>query len=192
MRHPGLDPGPLAGSLSSDRQRSRVEHGTTSAATRVLPARPRRSRRSSWPGGPCAGQIGRARASSSASTPAPVAPEIGNTLAAPAAVSSAAKPGDQLGVGEVDLVERDQPRLFGQALAVGLELVARPPASLRPGSAPAMSTRWISTRQRSIWPRKRSPMPAPSAAPSISPGMSASTNSRPLVAHDAELGHAAW
>src|SRR4029079_14543709 len=48
------------------------------------------------------------------------------------------------------------------------------------GSSAEPSTRWRSRRVRSTWPRKLSPMPAPSAAPSIRPGMSARTNSRPL------------
>ena len=39
------------------------------------------------------------------------------------------------------------------------------------------SIRCSSTAQRSTWPRKRSPSPAPSCAPSIRPGMSARTNS---------------
>ena len=46
------------------------------------------------------------------------------------------------------------------------------------GSLAVPSTRWSSTRQRSTWPRKRSPSPAPSCAPSISPGMSARISCR--------------
>ena len=40
------------------------------------------------------------------------------------------------------------------------------------------STRWSSRRQRSTWRRKRWPSPAPSWAPSIRPGMSATTKER--------------
>ena len=41
-----------------------------------------------------------------------------------------------------------------------------------------MSTRWTSTRQRSTWARNSCPSPAPFAAPSIRPGMSARTSWR--------------
>jgi fumarylpyruvate hydrolase len=45
-----------------------------------------------------------------------------------------------------------------------------------------------STRQRSIWPRKRSPMPTPSAAPAMRPGISAITSSWPLWATTPSCG----
>ena len=48
------------------------------------------------------------------------------------------------------------------------------------GSSPRHRPGAAAPGVRSTWPRKRSPIPAPSAAPSISPGMSATTNSRPL------------
>ena len=63
------------------------------------------------------------------------------------------------------------------------------PCARRRRRRPAVpSTRWISTRQRSMWPRKRSPSPAPSCAPSIRPGMSAITKLSWSTAHRAELG----
>ena len=48
-----------------------------------------------------------------------------------------------------------------------------------PTSSWVASTRWISTAVRSTCPRKRVPSPRPSLAPSIRPGMSASTNRSP-------------
>ena len=45
-------------------------------------------------------------------------------------------------------------------------------------SSSVPSTRWRMTAQRSTWPRKRWPIPAPSLAPSIRPGRSAMTNRR--------------
>ena len=83
------------------------------------------------------------------------------------------------GIERVGLRQRDDLGLLVEAVAIGLELAraraCRPCRHAR--SSP--STRCSSTRQRSTWPRKRSPRPAPSCAPSIRPGMSASTNSRP-------------
>ena len=89
-------------------------------------------------------------------------------------------------VERVGLGQRDDLRLVGEPVAVGLELAADRACRPRPASSPVPSTRWSSTRQRSTWPRKRSPSPAPSCAPSIRPGMSASTNSPLVDAHDAE------
>ena len=87
----------------------------------------------------------------------------------------------------VDLVEADDLGLVGQPVAIGLEL-ARGSSCRRPTTSSCVpSTRWSSTPQRSTWPRKRSPRPAPSCAPSIRPGMSASTNSVSSHAHHAEL-----
>jgi hypothetical protein len=109
--------------------------------------------------------------------PAPVAPEIGKHAACPGGAQLVGEAGGELGIGEIDLVERDQPRLVVERLAVGLEL-ALDTCIASAGSGPAMSTRWISTRQRSIWPRKRSPMPGAFGGALDQPGMSASTNSR--------------
>ena len=55
--------------------------------------------------------------------------------------------------------------------------------------APARSSRSTSTRARSMWRRNWWPRPLPSLAPSMRPGMSATTNSSAVVeAHDAEVG----
>ena len=53
----------------------------------------------------------------------------------------------------------------------------------------ARSRSTTSTRARSTWRRNWWPSPRPSEAPSMRPGMSATTNSRVAGADDAEVGH---
>ena len=90
------------------------------------------------------------------------------------------------------LVEARRSPACRPARAIGLEL-ARGWSCRRRRRPPAVpSTRWISTPQRSTWPRKRSPRPAPSWAPSIRPGMSASTNSRLVDCAPRRAGDAGW
>ena len=68
-------------------------------------------------------------------------------------------------------------------------MAAKSAAGPRSGSPVAPSTRWTSTRQRSTWRRNWWPRPAPSCAPSISPGMSATTKLRsPRQLDHAEVG----
>ena len=88
----------------------------------------------------------------------------------------------------VGLVQADDLGLVGQARRHRRPAPRAPCARRRTTSPAAPSTRCSSTAQRSTWPRKRSPSPAPSCAPSIRPGMSASTNSSACrQADDAEL-----
>ena len=77
--------------------------------------------------------------------------------------------------------------LLAEAVAVGREF-APDRAVGGAGVLPVASTRCSSAPQRSTWPRKRSPRPWPSCAPSIRPGMSASTKSRSSTVDDAEAG----
>ncbi len=77
------------------------------------------------------------------------------------------------GVDSVGLVQRHDLGLVGQALGIGLEFRRARSCRPCPRARRCASIRCSSTRQRSTWPRKRSPRPAPSCAPSIRPGMSA-------------------
>ena len=63
------------------------------------------------------------------------------------------------GVERVDLVEHHDLGLFGQRFVIGSELAADGLVGADFTSSCVPSIRWISTAQRSTWPRKRSPMP---------------------------------
>ena len=96
-------------------------------------------------------------------------------------------------VEHVDLVQRQDLGLVGQAVAIGLEFVPDgacrrcrpcPPACRRPGAA--------ARAVRSTWPRKRSPRPAPSWRPRSGRGCRRGrTRARRQVDH-AEVGVRAW
>ncbi len=119
-------------------------------------------------------------ASRIASTPSPVAPETMKTGRAAFLRQLGRQRRDQLVVDRVGLVERDQLDLVVQARAIGVELVAdgavggrrRPRCwRRRDGAGPGCARHGRGSGRR---------CPAPSAAPSIRPGMSARTNSTPL------------
>ena len=75
----------------------------------------------------------------------------------------------------------------GENCASSLSIVA---TSASASPAAEASTRWQSSRQRSTCLRKRSPSPAPRCAPSIRPGMSATTSVAGVVrGHDAQVRH---
>ncbi len=146
-------------------------------------ARPRTRRAGSAAGagsGASFGQLGEDPRARSSSSPSPVAEETASTPSV-----RVAEPLLPLRDRRLDLVRRQQvalargrpARAAARARRRGRPARPAPSRSSPPGRPPsgASSTRWTSIEQRSTWARNSWPRPAPSAAPSISPGMSATT-----------------
>ena len=117
-------------------------------------------------------------------SPSPVTAEMAKT-SRPS--SRASRSRTSPAAGQLRLAHRDELRPLRQFRVVQLQFAAdRAVIWQRIGAVVGNgSTRWMSMRVRSTWRRNSCPRPTPACAPSIRPGMSASTKRvrRPTVDH---------
>ena len=126
-------------------------------------------------------------ASSNGSMPSSSGAEIGKTRRAGRLFERLDDLGALLVVEQVGLGQRDHLGLVVEPGAIAVELAAHDPPGARPDRRPTPSIRWSSSRVRSTWPRKRSPIAGALGRALDQAGDVGEHELAALVADDAEL-----